>query len=96
MGKGKENNKVKQILGKNVRAIVTDELFPYPVPYLVNFVFISSTWFSPYQLKLILTLLTLVCKEVTLFSVPFGRGFLGTMERAQKVGPLSWLAEERR
>ena len=40
MGKGKENNKVKKILGKNVRAIVSDELFPYPIPYLVNLVFI--------------------------------------------------------
>ena len=45
---------------------------------------------------LILARLTLVFKEITLFSVPpFGRGFLGTMERAES-WTLSWLAEERR
>ena len=96
MGKEKENNKVKKILGKNVRAIVTDELFPYPIPYLVNLVFISSTWFSPYQLKLILTLLTLVCKEITLFSVPLLGEAFSEQWRERKVGPFSWLAEERR
>ena len=91
MGKGKENNKVKKVLGKNV------ELFPYPLPYhLVNLLCSLSTWLSPYQLMLILDLLTLVCKEITLFSILlFGRSFLGTMERAES-WTLSWLAEERR
>ena len=97
MGKGKENNKVKKILGKNVHAIVTVELLPYPMPYhLVNVVFISSTWLSPYQLMLILALLSLVCKEITLFSVPLLGEAFSEQWRERKVGPFSWLAEERR
>ena len=93
MGKGKENNKAKKILGKNVHAIVTVELFPYPMPYHI--------WWIWYVFHMVVSISpnfhTLSSNSVQGNSTPFSEKLSRNNGERGKLDPfvVGWGAEMR-